>query len=142
MWNAVRHLPYAAVSCALYMAGSVAFAPRFPFAVVDMYAHMQDHHEGAVPVFLIDGRVADVRDVDKIQGIPEIAFSEQGIPCSMGYALDEIHYYVAEHSVPEDAPPGPLKVAFGWRRFRLSDTGVVEEPIRVVASGTAHPVAP
>ena len=142
MWNAVQRVPYAVLSCVIYTAGSFAFAPRFPFAVVDMYAHMEGHHVGAVPVFLIDGKIGDVRDVERIQGIPPEAFSEKGIPCSMGYALDEIHYYVTEHSVPDDAPPGPLKVAFAWRRFALSETGPIEEPLQVIATGTAYRVSP
>lgn len=140
MWDVMRSLPCAALSCAVYMTGSLGFAPRFPFAVVDMYAHMEGHREGAVPVFLVGGKIADVHGVERIQGIPDLAFSEAGIPCSMGYAVDEIHYYVTENTAPDDAPAGPLEVAFGWRWFRLSETGVIEEPIHVIATGTAYPV--
>jgi hypothetical protein len=107
-----------------------------------MYNHMAEHHQGAVPAFLIEGKVANVKLVERIQGIPDAAFNEKGIPNSMGYALDHIHYYVTEHTVPDTDPPGPVKVAFGWRRFRISDTGVVEEPVQVIASGTAHWVKP
>jgi hypothetical protein len=129
----------AAIALVVYTSASFAFVPVFPFAVVDMYARLGHRYEAAMPVVLIDGEQGDVRTLTDFRGLTPAALSTDGIPCSVGYIIDDLRNHLVEHVAAPDAPPGDTDVAFGWRRYHIDEDGViVDEGLRVVATGTAR----
>ena len=63
----------AAVAFGLYVAGAWLLGERFPFSRFSMYASLGRYQESHVPVFLADGRPAEVRSYARFSAIDPAA---------------------------------------------------------------------
>lgn len=120
-----------------YVVAALLLGEVFPFSRFAMYAKGAGRSEGFVPTLLADGTVTDVRALDRFSGIEPDAMGPGRRPCSLGYRVEEDRRWVAAHSSPDGAPPGPVRVEYGYRRIRVVDGRVVRDGLEVVARGSA-----
>jgi hypothetical protein len=128
----------------VYAAGSWILGEVYPFSRFDMYASSAGRSEGAVPVFLVDGKDIDITDYDLFTGIdPDLrTLLPPDVPCSMEYIVRDAARWIAEHRAAPHQPDGPAKITIGYRILSIDDSAgasTLRERMRIVAEGRAWP---
>ena len=123
----------------VYMGLSALVAPRFPFAIVDMYARMGPRYDAQVPRMMVDGHEVDPDTLVDFQGFDPAQFDAAGRPSSRGWDLARMRNRVAQHAAAPGAAPGDVEVAFGWQHLSIDEAGtILDGGFEVIARGTAR----
>jgi hypothetical protein len=128
------------IAFVVYAAGSWILGEVYPFSRFDMYASSAGRSEGAVPVFLVEGREVDVTDYDLFSGIDPDALLPPDVPCSMEYVVRDAARWIASHRKSETQPEGPVTITIAYRILSIDETdgaSTLRERTRVVAEGRA-----
>jgi len=136
----------ALVAFAVWTAASLLIGEMFPFSRVSMYAKMGDRSSGAIPVFLEDGRDANIRDFRLFAGGPveDIApgyrcRAEGGCvtyACSMEFIPRTDIEWMRLHWT-ETLPDGGTPVTYVYRLLTVSDGAASIAESSVVWRGLA-----
>jgi hypothetical protein len=125
---------YAVAGFAVYIAGSLWLGEFFPFSLFNMYAAIRD--EGAVPVFLAEGRPAKIEEFSSFWGIDTDGMLPEGFQCSLVWEVHEAQRWIEDHRASAPVRKG-VRVEWGYRMVRVEPSGELKENIKVVSKGKA-----
>jgi hypothetical protein len=140
---------------AVFVCGSAVTGDFFPFTQVPMYAAVGANGvrtTAAVPVFLVNGVRADIRDYDRFLSAADTADMLpwarcravggcDALPCSMNYVVDNDRRWVLDHAAQSTSTGAnaTVPVTYAYLLLEQRPDGTVSEELRTVWTGSALP---
>jgi len=120
----------------VYVILSWILGERLPFSRYAMYSGAAQRTEGAVPIFLVDGKPANVLDYDHFTGLDVRQINSDGWPCFTLREVHETHRWIADNTV-EDALDQGKPAAWGYALYSVDEDGQISHRQQLLTEGTA-----